>query len=70
MIKERLPEAVQQCIHAAAGEHEPAIQRGLRRVSVVGNHMILTFSCYVSIFTATRPQGVGELLTSLSFLTR
>lgn len=35
-----------------------------------GNHMILMFSCYVSIFTATRPQGVGELLTSLRFLTQ
>ena len=35
-----------------------------------GNHMILMFSCYVSILTATRPQGVGELLTSLRFLTR
>ena len=33
MIKERLPEAVQQCIHAAAGVHEPAIQRSLLRVS-------------------------------------
>ena len=32
MIKDRLPEAVQQCIHAAAGEHEPAVQRGLLRV--------------------------------------
>ena len=69
MIKERLPEAVQQCIHAAAGEHEPAIQRGLLRVSI-GNHTILTLSGYVSIFTATRPQGVGELLTSLRFLTQ
>ena len=35
-----------------------------------GNHMILMFSCYVSILTATRPQGVGELLTSLRFLTQ
>ena len=35
-----------------------------------GNHMILMFSCYVSIFTATRPQGLGELLTSLRFLTQ
>ena len=33
MIKDRLPEAVQQCIHAAAGEHEPAVQRSLLRVS-------------------------------------
>ncbi|CAH3183272.1 unnamed protein product [Porites evermanni] len=36
MIKERLPEAVQQCIHAAAGEHEPAIQRGLLRAASFG----------------------------------
>ena len=35
-----------------------------------GNHMILMFSCYVSILTATRPQGVGDSLTSLSFLTQ
>lgn len=33
MIKDRLPEAVQQCIHAAAGEYEPAVQRGLLRVN-------------------------------------
>ena len=35
-----------------------------------GNHMFLMFSCYVSILTATHPQGVGELLTSLRFLTQ
>ena len=35
MIKERLPEAVQQCIHAAAGEHEPAVQRSLLRVNLL-----------------------------------
>ena len=28
------------------------------------------FSCYVSILTATRPEGVRELLTSLRFLTQ
>ncbi|XP_015774000.1 PREDICTED: vacuolar protein sorting-associated protein 16 homolog [Acropora digitifera] len=33
MIKERLPEALQQCIHTAAGVHEPAIQRSLLQVS-------------------------------------
>ena len=42
MIKERLPEAVQQCIHAAAGEHEPAIQRGLLRVSIVSEGVMVT----------------------------
>ena len=42
MIKERLPEAVQQCIHAAAGEHEPAIQRGLLRVSIVWEVVMAT----------------------------
>ena len=35
-----------------------------------GNHMILMFSCYVSILTATHPQGVGELLKSLRFFTQ
>ena len=35
-----------------------------------GNHMIPMFSSYVLIFTATRPQEVGELLTSLRFLTQ
>ena len=35
-----------------------------------GNHMIPMFSSYVLIFTATRPQEVGELLTSLRFRTR
>lgn len=76
MIKERLPEAVQQCIHAAAGEHEPAIQRGLLRVSLdsdrgsPGNRMILMFSCYVLILTATRSQGGGGVVDKLRFLTQ
>ena len=52
MIKERLPEAVQQCIHAAAGEHEPAIQRGLLRVSIVSEVVMVTtcFLCSVATF--------------------
>ncbi|CAH3134250.1 unnamed protein product [Porites lobata] len=40
MIRERLPEAVQQCIHAAAGEHEPAIQRGLLRAASFGESFL------------------------------
>lgn len=40
MIKDRLSEAVQQCIQAAAGEHEPAVQRGLLRVN---KHFLLCF---------------------------
>ena len=42
MIKERLPEAVLQCIDAPAGEHEPAIQRGLLRVSIVSEVVMAT----------------------------
>ena len=65
MIKERLPEAVQQCIHAAAGEHEPAIQRGLLRVSIVSEVVMVTTCslCSVATFRFSQqpaPRGWGS----------
>ncbi|CAH3134229.1 unnamed protein product [Porites lobata] len=71
MIKERLPEAVQQCIHAAAGEHEPAIQRGLLRAASFGKSFLTDMSphAFVSmcrnlrVLNAVRDYIVGIPLT-------
>ena len=41
MIKDRLTEAVEQCIQAAGAEYEPALQRSLLRVRV---HLLISES--------------------------
>lgn len=58
MIKDRLPEAVQQCIHAAAGEYEPAVQRGLLRAASFGK----------SFLTDTSPQAFVTMCRTLRVL--
>ncbi|XP_073236792.1 vacuolar protein sorting-associated protein 16 homolog isoform X2 [Porites lutea] len=71
MIKERLPEAVQQCIHAAAGEHEPAIQRGLLRAASFGKsfltdmppHAFVSMCRNLRVLNAVRDYMVGIPLT-------
>ncbi|CAH3134276.1 unnamed protein product [Porites lobata] len=71
MIKERLPEAVQQCIHAAAAEHEPAIQRGLLRAASFGEsfltdmppHAFVSMCRNLRVLNAVRDYMVGIPLT-------
>lgn len=71
MIKDRLPEAVQQCIHAAAGEHEPAVQRGLLRAASFGKSFLTDMppQAFVSmcrtlrVLNAVRDYMVGVPLT-------
>ncbi|CAH3134282.1 unnamed protein product [Porites lobata] len=71
MIKERLPEAVQQCIHATAGEHEPAIQRGLLRAASFGKsfltdmppHAFVSMCRNLRVLNAVRDYMVGIPLT-------
>ncbi|XP_015764646.1 PREDICTED: vacuolar protein sorting-associated protein 16 homolog [Acropora digitifera] len=71
MIKERLPEAVQQCIHAAAGVHEPAIQRSLLRAASFGKSFLTDMApqAFVSmcrnlrVLNAVRDYTVGIPLT-------
>ncbi|CAH3134241.1 unnamed protein product [Porites lobata] len=71
IIKERLPEAVQQCIHAAAGEHEPAIQRGLLRAASFGKsfltdmppHAFVSMCRNLRVLNAVRDYMVGIPLT-------
>lgn len=71
MIKDRLPEAVQQCIHAAAGEHEPAVQRSLLRAASFGKSFLTDMppQAFVSmcrtlrVLNAVRDYMVGMPLT-------
>ncbi|CAH3134272.1 unnamed protein product [Porites lobata] len=76
MIKERLPEAVQQCIHAAAGEHEPAIQRGLLRAASFGEsfrtdmppHAFVSMCPNLRVLNAVRDYMVGIPFILLPFI--
>lgn len=71
MIKDRLSEAVQQCIQAAAGEHEPAVQRGLLRAASFGKSFLndmppqafVTMCRNLRVLNAVRDYMVGVPLT-------
>ncbi|CAH3134219.1 unnamed protein product [Porites lobata] len=76
MIKERLSEAVQQCIHAAAGEREPAIQRGLLRAASfcesfltdMPPHAFVSMCRNLRVLNAVRDYMVGIPFILLPFI--
>ncbi|XP_031556502.1 vacuolar protein sorting-associated protein 16 homolog [Actinia tenebrosa] len=43
MIKDKLPEAVEQCIQAAGAEYEPSLQRSLLRAASLGKSFLSDF---------------------------
>ncbi|XP_032222411.2 vacuolar protein sorting-associated protein 16 homolog isoform X2 [Nematostella vectensis] len=71
MIKDRLPDAVEQCIQAAAAEYEPAIQRNLLRAASLGNSFldhkqprVFVQTCQtLRVLNAVRDFNVGIPLT-------
>ena len=56
-VKDRLPEAVLQCIKAAGEEFQPAIQQSLLKVM---ENSSLTVACFLELHVCTVLLSLGE----------